>query len=78
MGFMVGSCSDDGRIVLLLAGAFDGFFVQMLDLHFFKEISQNSCIFRSWTFTAGVLGVVGALKWSHFMTLLGLFSRMHF
>ncbi len=50
----------------------------MLDLHFFKEISQSSCIFRSWTFTAGVLGVVGALKWSHFMTLLGLFSRMHF
>ena len=31
---MVGSCSDHGRIVFLLAEAIDGLFDQILDLHF--------------------------------------------
>ena len=33
-GIMVGSCSDHGRIVLLLAVAFDGLFVRILNLLF--------------------------------------------
>ena len=44
----------------LLATEFGGCFVQILNLHFFKEVGQNSWIFRSLTFTAGVFGVVSA------------------
>ena len=33
------SCSDHGRSVLLLAAAFDGFCVQILNLHFLRESS---------------------------------------
>ena len=31
------SCSDHARIVLLLAAAFGGFFVQVLNLHFWRK-----------------------------------------
>ena len=36
-----------------------------LELAFFEDVSQNSCIFISWTFPAGVFGVVTAMNLSH-------------
>ena len=46
-------------------GSISRIFGSNLELAFLEEVSQNSCIFRSWTFTAGVFGVVSAMNLSH-------------
>ena len=38
--FMLRSRSDYGRIVLLLAAAFDGFFAKILNLHFLRKFRR--------------------------------------
>ncbi len=71
--FMVGSWSKRP----FFGGSIWRIFRSNLELTFFRKVWQNSYIFRSWTFTAGVLGVVSATSWSQFLGPC-LYSRMHF
>ncbi len=54
-------------LLILLAAAFDGFLRSNLDLAFSEEASQNLCMFRSWTVTAGVFGMASAINECHIL-----------